>query len=385
MRLPIRFATVGFVLVFTSASTPGQTGFTPLIDFTPGESYLGFDGGLYPNARNVFLGRHLADGLDQAGRIRPLDANGRPAPDGKIVLLTVGMSNTRIESSAFGDRLRSFPDRNPPLVFVNGAQGGQSAARIADPNAPYWTQVDKILAQQGVTPLQVQAVWFKEANARPTEPFPQHAEILRSQFKTIMNIIKSRYPRTAAVYASSRIYAGYATTNLNPEPFAYESGFAVKWLIEDQISGEPLLNYDPRVGPVNAAWMQWGPYMWADGTNPRSDGLIWVRSDFRNDGTHPSSQGAARVAAMLLEFFSSAPTTRLWFLRPELQVLLGDMNGDRRLNGADIDPFFLALVDPGAFARQYPNIDPVQAGDINQDGRFDGGDLEVFFRLLAGV
>ncbi|MCH8804876.1 MAG: hypothetical protein IH986_02160 [Planctomycetes bacterium] len=384
MRLPIRFATVSFVLVFTSASTPGQTGFTPLIDFAPGESYQGFDGGLYPNARNVFLGRHLADGLDQAGRIRPLDANGRPAPDGKIVLLTVGMSNTRIESSAFGDRLRSFPDRNPPLVFVNGAQGGQSAARIADPNAPYWTQVDKILAQQGVTPLQVQAVWFKEANARPTEPFPQHAEILRSQFKTIMNIIKSRYPRTAAVYASSRIYAGYATTNLNPEPFAYESGFAVKWLIEDQISGDPLLNYDPRVGPVNAAWMQWGPYMWADGTNPRSDGLIWARSDFRNDGTHPSSQGAAKVAAMLLEFFSSAPTTRLWFLRPELQVLLGDLNGDRRLNGADIDPFFLALVDPGAFARQYPNIDPVQAGDINQDGRFDGGDLEVFFRLLAG-
>jgi len=36
---------------------------------------------------------------------------------------------------------------------------------------------------------------------------------------------------------------------LNPEPHAYESRFAVKWLIGDQIAGKAERNYDPAKGP----------------------------------------------------------------------------------------------------------------------------------------
>lgn len=36
---------------------------------------------------------------------------------------------------------------------------------------------------------------------------------------------------------SSRTYGGYATTELNPEPYAYQSGFSVKWLVQDQLEG----------------------------------------------------------------------------------------------------------------------------------------------------
>jgi hypothetical protein len=39
----------------------------------------------------------------------------------------------------------------------------------------------------------------------------------------------------------------------------------VKWLIADQIAGNPELNYDPAKGRVRAAWLAWGPYIWADG------------------------------------------------------------------------------------------------------------------------
>ena len=54
-----------------------------------------------------------------------------------------------------------------------------------------------------------------------------------------MNLLKKRYPNVKIVYLSSRIYAGYATTGLNPEPHAFESAFSVRWLVQDQIQWEP--------------------------------------------------------------------------------------------------------------------------------------------------
>jgi hypothetical protein len=41
-------------------------------------------------------------------------------------------------------------------------------------------------------------------------------------------------------YLDSRIYGGYATTALNPEPYTYEGAFLVRWLIQDQLKGNAL-------------------------------------------------------------------------------------------------------------------------------------------------
>ena len=60
--------------------------------------------------------------------------------------------------------------------------------------------------------------------------------------------------------------------------------------------------------------MAWGPYLWADGLNPRSDGLTWALSEFNADGTHPAQAGREKVAAMLLHFFKNSPHTACWFL-----------------------------------------------------------------------
>jgi hypothetical protein len=163
---------------------------------------------------------------------------------------------------------------------------------------------------------------MKVANPGPSRSLPDEAadaHTLVQQMGDILRALRLRYPNLQQVFASSRIFAGYATTTLNPEPYAYESGFAVKWLIEAQIEQESGLGQvDPRAGDLDydgvAPWVAWGPYLWADGTTPRSDGLTWLETDLAADGTHPSSSGRAKVAAELLDFFKTSPQTSCWFL-----------------------------------------------------------------------
>jgi hypothetical protein len=226
------------------------------------------------------------------------------------------MSNATQEFSTFVPTSNADVHRNPHVVVVDGAQGGQTATIIADPTANFWSVIQTRLTAAGVTASQVQVCWMKEADAGPTLPFPQDAIALEANFRTICQVLRTKYPNVRICYVSSRIYAGYATTTLNPEPYAYQSGFAVKWLIESQINGDPGLNFDPSMGPVMSPWLAWGPYLWADGINPRSDGLTWACNEYIADGTHPDVLGRFKVAGMLDQFFRTDTTSVPWYAVP---------------------------------------------------------------------
>ena len=64
-------------------------------------TYKNQSGGLYPNALNVPPARHHVAALGAANNIVPRDAQGKPASSGRIVLLSIGMSNTTQEYSQF--------------------------------------------------------------------------------------------------------------------------------------------------------------------------------------------------------------------------------------------------------------------------------------------
>jgi hypothetical protein len=313
---PYRFAVV---LLALAAPTVAQNcngtsiNVTPLTDMGA-KTYQNQPGGLYPNALNVPPAAHHIAALNAANNIVPLDTSGKPSASGKIVLLSIGMSNTTQEYSAFIKTAKSDPRLSKSVVLVDGAQGGQDAKAISSPTAQFWTRVDQRLSQASTTGAQVQAVWLKQAIKGPTRSFPTEVKVLQGYLETICNILKTRFPNLQITFFSSRIYAGYATTALNPEPHAFESGYSVKWLIQDQINGKATLNFDPNKGTVKSSLLLWGPYLWADGLNKRSDGLTWVCSDFRTDGTHPSSTGQQKVADMLLAFFTSDPTATPWFV-----------------------------------------------------------------------
>jgi lysophospholipase L1-like esterase len=276
--------------------TRTSVGFTALPDLKAAR-YEGFQGGLYAGGRNAPSGAYLKQGLTAARRIKPIG--------GKVVVLSVGMSNTTQEFQAFKRLADADPRKSPSVLVVDGAQGGHDAERIKDPSARFWSVIDQRLAAAGATAAQVQAAWLKEAIARPTEAFPADARRLQGDLRAIVGIMKARYPNLRIVYLSSRTYAGYASTPLNPEPYAYQSGFAVKWTIQDRAAGR--LKGRP--------WLAWGPYLWTDGTRGRKDGFTWQCSDTRADGTHPSESGRRKVAERLLRFFETDRTARSWFLR----------------------------------------------------------------------
>ena len=307
-------------------ATPGRptVGLTPLTELGK-DGYKGEDGGLYGRGRNEPPPEHLQAALAQSALVVPRDADGKPSPQGKIVLVSIGMSNTSQEFTVFKGVADGDPEKSPHLVIVNGAQGGQDASRWAVPEGQLspgqpdaWAVLHRRLTQAGVTPAQVQVAWVKQAQARPDRfgDFPDHARRMEADLVVALQRLKSRFPNLRLVYLSSRIYAGFARTLLNPEPYAYEGAFSVRWLIQDQIAGKPDLNYDARRGPAKAPLLLWGPHLWGDGTTPRqADGLTWEERDFADDGTHPSPSGQQKVASSLLEFLKSHSTSRPWFLK----------------------------------------------------------------------
>lgn len=283
----------------------------PLSDLGTG-TYLGFQGGLYSGGQNEVPAAYRPVVRRLLGGVVPRDASGAPDPDGLVGMISIGMSNASQEFAAFIRRADRDEQRDARIVIVDGADNAQTADRIVDPNVPFWSNLDGHIARAGLTGDQVQFLWLKQAQAViPDTSFPAHAQSLQSDLASIVRHLKTRFPNLSAVFLSSRIYGGYSAGPLSSEPLTYETGFAVKWLIEQQQSGDPALNPDPLLGPVEAPLLLWGPYIWANGSTPRSDGLVWDPADLSSDGLHPSPSGEAKVVDMIEDHFKSDEFARV--------------------------------------------------------------------------
>ncbi|PYX43593.1 MAG: hypothetical protein DMG79_22050, partial [Acidobacteria bacterium] len=274
----------------------------------------------------------------------------------------IGMSNATAEFSDFaGTAATSSLVNHKTLAMEDGALGaatacywtvaqGQTGATCPDAQGvlldnQYDRVRDTVLATATTAPSaptgcggppnttpcltekQVQVLWIKNvANERLlcdttvsgcVNNTSTEAILYESQVAQTIRAAKSRYPNLKQVFLSTRIYAGYATDGLNPEPYAYEYGYSAKWLIEAQIIQERNGTIDPVAGNMSytsgtAAWTLWGTYLWADGTIARSDGTTWQPGDFQSDGTHPDNKGKLKVVNLLMGFFTTSPYTP-WF------------------------------------------------------------------------
>ncbi len=287
-----------------------ESGLKPLTDMTAEETYEGEDGGLYGKGSNL-PPESLKKSADTAlAQIKPLDAEGKPSEGGKIAFVSISMSNATQEFSFFKSIADKDSRKSDKLTIVDCAQGGQTMAAWAQPEGRPWPEAMNRLKAAEVSPQQVQVAWVKLANAGPSGSKTEHLATLEADTIKVLHLLKERFPNLRIAYLASRIYAGYASTGLNPEPYAYEGAFAVRHLIQQQISG------DESLALSKSPLLLWGPYLWADGEKGRKyDDLKYTKEDFGPDGTHPSNTGREKVAKQLLEFFATNPLAKSWFAK----------------------------------------------------------------------
>ena len=337
-RLAASSVALGLALVGSSAEIHAQgctSACVPLTDLGTG-AYLGFEGGLYPGGALVPPAAHADVALRAAEAVVPRSASGTPHPDGRIGVLAIGPSNLGQEWRALTRRVEHDPTLNAQLVLVDGGISGALSFIVSDPNSAYWATVDARVAAAGLTPAQVQVLFIEETRHDVPYPgFPLQAEWLRDDLRAIVQLGRDKYPNLEVAFLWSVLYAGYAQVPFPTEPRAYEQGFSVKWLIEEQIQGDPRLNHDPLLGPVEAPVLLWGPYLWTFGAAPRGDGVAFLLSDFEPDGLHPSASGEAKVADLLQGFIAASPPARRIFeARGEVVRAVADVVADATIDTA---------------------------------------------------
>ncbi|MFO0555833.1 MAG: hypothetical protein U0271_46075 [Polyangiaceae bacterium] len=363
----------------------------PLMDLGL-NTYKNFSGGLYEDGYNTAPDDHRAAGIEKANQVQPLDTNGQPSNSGKIVVVSIGMSNTTQEFCApdpapvtacsswadpnlcvmgnsrqacstwgfMGQTALDGATNKSTMVLVDGAHGGWSAEYWTEqprlcvsqqdtaPGCSSFSVYDSYIRGQLLTPLglsrnQVQIAWVKVAhnlNAFPAQgslPSVQaDAYLLEADMGSIARMLRIQYPNLKQIFFSSRIFSPGG--GVNAEPYAYEGGFAVKWLIQAQIEERRTGVVDPVAGSLDdsngtAPWIGWGPYLWANGATPRSDGLAWTTADIESDDTHPfppyitpydqnqagsasaaNGLGEEKVGTLLHDFFSTSEFSRCWYL-----------------------------------------------------------------------
>ncbi len=176
-----------------------------------------FSGGLYPNGSNLRPDRHEAAGLELSHQIQPLTVDGQvDENNGRILFISIGMSNTASEFETFIRLAQQLTQLNPQLVLINGALPNQVAERWTSREGIAWQELDRRITAYGYSPQQVQVAWVKLTNTGGGN-FPQKALALESDLQAIVQHLKEKFPNLKMIFLSSRTRSYTYWRGLSPE------------------------------------------------------------------------------------------------------------------------------------------------------------------------
>ncbi|MBK9454060.1 MAG: T9SS type A sorting domain-containing protein [Bacteroidetes bacterium] len=308
----------------------------PLIDLTGGY-FNGVQGGLYPGGTNERPAAHLTQCVNNALQIQPLNTEGVPSADGKIVMIGIGASNPMTEFQKFIELSNTYEPVNDNLTFLNACLGGQGIQKMYDITDNYWSSVVGKLETEGLSPEQVQVVWVEQDNTNSYDTvFPGAANALMDDFRLLLVVIKTLFPNVQITYVTARAYAGYADP-IDPElstgllyPRDYYNGWALKFLVEKIIDHAP--GYESAGPSAQVPLVTWGTYHWTDGSTPRLDGLyLDCELDVSGDGLHLAGPGEEKMGQQLFNYFKTDTTAKYWYLDQEVVGIQNTNNEQLRL------------------------------------------------------
>ena len=111
-----------------NASRGGRRPAGRLPDLGADERHEGEEGGLYGGGSNLPPAAHLRAAEKVLAGIRPLDAGGKPADDGRIGFVALSMSSATQEFSRFKQIADVSLLKSSKVNIVDCAQGGQAMA-----------------------------------------------------------------------------------------------------------------------------------------------------------------------------------------------------------------------------------------------------------------
>ncbi|HMU68504.1 MAG TPA: hypothetical protein PK511_01485 [Chitinophagales bacterium] len=318
--------------VFSSLFVKAQSGDVndlPPIDELGTGTFMGRQGGLYPNGSNSMPAAFYADAMAMAQSVQPLDKSGKPDPKGRIGVIALGASTVAMFSKGLEHQIPEAAGVNKELTFVNCGIGGQDLSDIMNPAANYWSVIDQRVREAGMDLNQIQVIWFQEDNLRNRENnFDLRIAQLTKEFTYMVRFCKEHYPNVKLFYVSGRHTTDFMPADAKDkhrEPKAYINGWVCKQLIENQINGSEELAFKGAnaVSPL----ILWGPYFWTQGEKPRKDGYTLTRDMISNDGVHPTEKGIEKVSKDLVDFWRTDPVSQQWFLENPGEVTV-DTIGD---------------------------------------------------------
>jgi hypothetical protein len=239
----------------------------------------------------------LPGGLVESGDPTVTPANGR------IVIISISMSNGNIEFSRYVELYSAHAEIHPQVGLVNCAVGGNALEDWTAADDRLWETCSRRIQSAGFSLAQVRVVWAKDADEHTehgrTLPNPQadYYDLVRN-IAELSRRIAREFPSVQAIFHTSRIYGGYPTDPQlqrgRGEPLCYEGGFAVNAVIEQYNRGEL----------TGTPWIGWGPYLWSNGAEPNGSGISWLLGDYDESyPVHVNQAGATKVANALHRFF----------------------------------------------------------------------------------
>jgi hypothetical protein len=243
----------------------------------------------------------------------PLRLVSRPAPvvspvDGAIGVVCLGMSNGAQECGRWMEQVAGAwrAEVRSEVRIVNCAVGGHAIERWNDPSFDglLWDDcIQRRLTNAGLRLDQVRVIYHKAANqfgapnGGQLPPYPAsnaNYYLFLSNLEAFAARVREKFTNVQAVYTTARSYGGSAPAGSpRGEPQAYEEGHALNtWLT--------------NTSTVAGASYGWGPYIWAPdcatGVTNASN-VCYIRSDYRDDGVHPTLAGELKIARMIHERF----------------------------------------------------------------------------------